>query len=68
MLQAEDTLHDQVEDTEKLHIDGKSAFERLDSAASASSARPTFAALRPLLPFSRNDYWELSELKERLGR
>jgi hypothetical protein len=25
------------------------------------------AALRALLPYSRNDYWEISELKERLG-
>ena len=28
--------------------------------------RSTMAALTPLLPFSRNDYWELSELRERL--
>ena len=26
-----------------------------------------FAALKPLLPFSRNDYWEVSELRQRLG-
>jgi hypothetical protein len=26
------------------------------------------AALKALLPFSRNDYWEISELEERLGR
>jgi RsiW-degrading membrane proteinase PrsW (M82 family) len=30
--------------------------------------RSTFAALKALLPFSRNDYWEVSELKQRLGR
>ena len=30
--------------------------------------RSTFAALNALLPFSRNDYWEVSELKQRLGR
>lgn len=30
--------------------------------------RSTFTALNALLPFSRNDYWELSELKHRLGR
>ena len=28
----------------------------------------TFAALKPLLPFSRNDYWELSELRQRVRR
>ncbi|MND00754.1 hypothetical protein D3C83_194820 [compost metagenome] len=27
-----------------------------------------FAALKPLLPFSRNDYWELSELRQRLAK
>jgi RsiW-degrading membrane proteinase PrsW (M82 family) len=30
--------------------------------------RSTFAAMNALLPFSRNDYWELSELKQRLDR
>ena len=27
-----------------------------------------FGSLKRMLPFSRNDYWELSELKERLAR
>jgi hypothetical protein len=30
--------------------------------------RTGFAALAPLLPFSRNDEWELSELEEVVGR
>jgi RsiW-degrading membrane proteinase PrsW (M82 family) len=30
--------------------------------------RSTFAALQALLPFSRNDHWEVAELKQRLGR
>ena len=30
--------------------------------------RSTVTALNALLPFSRNDYWEVSELKQRLGR
>jgi RsiW-degrading membrane proteinase PrsW (M82 family) len=30
--------------------------------------RSTFAALKALLPFSRNDHWEVAELKQRLGR
>ncbi len=30
--------------------------------------KSTFVALNALLPFSRNDYWEVSELKERLSR
>ena len=28
--------------------------------------RSTFAALKALLPFSRNDYWEVAELRQRL--
>jgi protease PrsW len=30
--------------------------------------RSTFTALNVLLPFSRNDHWEVSELRQRLGR
>jgi RsiW-degrading membrane proteinase PrsW (M82 family) len=30
--------------------------------------RSTYTALRALLPFSRNDYWEVSELRQRLPR
>ena len=30
--------------------------------------KSSFTALNALLPFSRNDYWELAELKQRLGR
>jgi RsiW-degrading membrane proteinase PrsW (M82 family) len=67
VLQAEDTLHDQVEDTEKLHIEGKSAFARL-AELKRELGKSNVAALKAMLPFSRNDYWELSELEERLGR
>ncbi|HXG81826.1 MAG TPA: PrsW family glutamic-type intramembrane protease [Sphingomicrobium sp.] len=67
LLQAEDTLHHQAEDTEKLHVHGRQAFERLE-VLKRELGRANLAALRALLPFSRNDYWEISELKERLGR
>jgi len=30
--------------------------------------RSSFTALKALLPFSRNDYWEVAELKQRLSR
>lgn len=30
--------------------------------------RSGYRALKPLLPFSRNDWWEISELKELLGK
>ena len=66
LLQAEDTLHDQVDDTEKLHIHGKAAFERL-AVLRRELGKTNVATLKALLPFSRNDYWEISELKERLG-
>ena len=66
LLQAEDTLHDQVEDTEKLHVQGKQAFERLEKLK-RELGKTNVATLKALLPYSRNDYWEISELKERLG-
>ena len=67
LLQAEDTLHDQVTDTEKLHAEGKKTVERLDQLK-RELGKTNVATLRALLPFSRNDYWEISELKERLWR
>jgi RsiW-degrading membrane proteinase PrsW (M82 family) len=30
--------------------------------------KSTFSALKALLPFSRNDYWEIAELRQRIGR
>ena len=66
LLQAEDTLHDQVEDTEKLHIQGRQAFARLDQLR-RELGKTNVATIKALLPYSRNDYWEISELKERLG-
>ena len=42
-------------------------FTRLEQLRHALG-RTTMAALNPLLPFSRNDYWELSELRERLRK
>ncbi len=32
-----------------------------------SLGKSSFAALKTLLPFSRNDYWELSELRQRIS-
>ena len=40
-------------------------FGRMESARSAMG-KSGFAALEPLLPFSRNDYWEMKELREDL--
>ena len=67
LLQAEDTLHDQAGDTEKVHVEGRQAFARLDQLR-RDLGKANVATLKALLPFSRNDYWEISELKERIGR
>ena len=50
-----------------MEIDARETFRRVE-AAKKDMGRATFATLRPLLPFSRNDYWEVSELEERLSR
>jgi hypothetical protein len=36
------------------------------AALQRSLGRSTFSELRRLLPFSRNDQWEVSELRQRL--
>ena len=45
----------------------RAAIAELDGLRRALG-RSTFAALQALLPFSRNDYWEVSELEQRLPR
>jgi RsiW-degrading membrane proteinase PrsW (M82 family) len=62
---AETALHDQAADEDRIEIDARKTLERA-LAARQAMGRTTYAALKPLLPFSRNDYWEVSELKERL--
>ncbi|MES2903535.1 MAG: PrsW family glutamic-type intramembrane protease [Pseudomonadota bacterium] len=62
---AEDALHDQLEDVSKVEVEAGAAFDRLEALRHAIG-KASFAALKPLLPFSRNDYWEISELEERL--
>ena len=62
---AEDALHDQLEDVSKVEVEAGAAFDRLEALRHAIG-ETSFAALKPLLPFSRNDYWEISELEERL--
>ena len=65
VLAAETALHNQASDDDRVEIDAQATFARVEAARGAMG-RTTFAALKPLLPFSRNDYWEVSELKERL--
>ena len=45
----------------------QAAFAELKGLRKALG-RSTFTALKALLPFSRNDYWEVSELRQRLSR
>ena len=65
VLTSEETLLEQSADSERIEADSAAAFARLGELKRALG-RSTMAALTPLLPFSRNDYWELSELRERL--
>ena len=67
VLLAEDTLLRQSSDAERVSADAAAAFQRVDELK-RQLGPSTVAALTPLLPFSRNDYWELSELKERLAK
>ena len=43
------------------------AFDTLDRLR-ASLGKTSFQTLSDLLPFSRNDLWEVSELRQRLAR
>jgi RsiW-degrading membrane proteinase PrsW (M82 family) len=45
----------------------RAAFAELAGLRQALG-RSTFAAVNALLPFSRNDLWEVSELRQRVGR
>ena len=68
MLEAEQTLMEQAagEATiDKTQI--RSALAEQDGLRRALG-KSTFAAMKALLPFSRNDYWEVAELHQRIGR
>jgi RsiW-degrading membrane proteinase PrsW (M82 family) len=45
----------------------RSAFAELDGLERALG-RSTLAAVRALMPFSRNDHWEVAELRQRISR
>ena len=68
-------LVEQAEEVMMEEVDGDVAFDAAQIRSAAAEldglrkalGRSTFAALQALLPFSRNDYWEVSELKQRLG-
>ena len=67
VLAAELALHDQAERADEVEVDAVGEFAKLHTLEKRLG-RTTVSAVRQLLPFSRNDYWELSELKERLKK
>jgi RsiW-degrading membrane proteinase PrsW (M82 family) len=68
VAEAEETMLEEVEGNVEIHsAEIRSAVAELDGLKRALG-RSTFAALQSLLPFSRNDQWEVAELKQRLKR
>lgn len=65
VLIAEDTLLEQSTAADRIDADLGADLARLGELK-RKVGRSTMVALTELLPFSRNDYWELSELRERL--
>ena len=67
VAEAEETLMEEAAgDAEFNPAQVRAAFAELDGLKRALG-RSTFLALQALLPFSRNDQWEVSELRQRLG-
>jgi len=68
VTEAEEALIEEAAgDAEVNPIQVRAAFAELDGLKRALG-RSTFAALQALLPFSRNDQWEVAELRQRLNR
>ncbi len=67
VVEAEETMIEEADgDVEINRNEVRAHFAELDGLRRALG-RSTYAALNALLPFSRNDYWELSELRQRIG-
>ena len=67
VISAEQMLLDQSSAPDRIEVDLEADFARLRELK-RNMGRSTVAALAEVLPFSMNDYWELSELRERLSR
>src|SRR3954447_12788202 len=68
VAEAEETmLEEEAGDAEFDASEIRSALAEL-AGLKRALGKSSFAAMNALLPFSRNDYWELSELRQRLGR
>ena len=67
VAEAEETMIEEAAgDVQIDRAEVEAAFAELDGLKRALG-KSTFAAFHALLPFSRNDYWEVSELRQRLG-
>ena len=67
VVQAEEAMMEEAAGDVSLDANQvRSAFAELAGLRKALG-KSTFAALKALLPFSRNDYWEVSELRQRVG-
>ena len=67
VVEAEESMMEEAAgDVRVDHEQIRAAFAELDGLRRALG-RSTFAALQALLPFSRNDYWEVAELRQRLS-
>ena len=68
VAEAEETmLEEAAGDAEFTPAQVRAAFAEIDGLKRALG-RSTLAALQSLLPFSRNDQWEVAELRQRLNR
>ena len=68
VLEAEETLMEEAAGEVAIEFDqARAALAELDGLHRAIG-KSTFTAMKAQLPFSRNDYWEVSELRARLQR
>ena len=68
VVEAEESMMEEAAgDVRVDHEQVRAAFAELDGLRRALG-RSTLAALQALLPFSRNDHWEVAELRQRLSR
>lgn len=68
VVEAEETMLEEAAGEAEVDTAGaRAAFAELDGLRKALG-RSTVLAMEALLPFSRNDLWEVAELKQRLNR
>jgi RsiW-degrading membrane proteinase PrsW (M82 family) len=68
VVEAEETMIEEAEGDAKFDpAQIRAAFAEIEGLKRALG-RSTVAAIQALMPFSRNDYWEVAELRQRLGR